>query len=298
MLTVLIAYYFASAVLPANPFAVALICTGVAFTPTYSYVSSTMRNGVLATFFTSLGFYLCAKAVLNEEGQRQARWSWIGVVAGLAILSKLTAVGFVCAAGIFVFATGRNWRVALERAGWFALGVSATAGWWFVRNWIVYGQWLKIVELGYSFEPKPLDYDHVRYMAVTLFKTFWAVFGRINDLHFADIYRFYWWFAGLALLGLFRYVLQRGHDLPLRLVAFFGGAIAVSLICTLYYAYHYNSNQGRYMFPMLIPIATFIAIGFNSLVPPRHQRWVLDAVLFGSVGINMVVLSRLAAHYL
>jgi len=49
----------------------------------------------LATFFRVAGFYLCAKAALSDEQQRHARWSWIGVVAGLAILrSSMPSVSF------------------------------------------------------------------------------------------------------------------------------------------------------------------------------------------------------------
>ena len=297
MLTVCIAYFFASTVLPHSPFAVAVICTGVAFTPTYSYISSTIRNGVLATFFASLGFYLCAKAVLTEEGQKNARWSWIGVVAGLAILSKLTAVAFVFAAGMLILATSRGWRAALQRSAWFSLGLFATSGWWFVRNWQVYGHWLKVVETGYDISAAPVTWEHERYTFIQIFKTFWAVFGRVNELYFADIYRFYWWFAGIAAIGLLHYAFKGRKDLPATLVGSMALAIGVSLACTMYYAHNYDSNQGRYMFPVLLPIATFIAVGLNSLVPARFHRIVLDVVLFAFVGINLVVLWRMAAFY-
>jgi len=297
LLTVCVAYLFASTVLPHNPFAVALICTGVALTPTYSYISASVRNGTLATLFASLGFYLCAKVVLDENEQRNARWSWIGVVAGLAILSKLTAIGFVISAAGLILLTSRNWRSLCHRAWWFSLGMFATAGWWFVRNWLVYGNWLKVVETGYDFQPSPLTWEHEKQVVITLFKTFWAVFGRINELHFQDIYRFYWWFVALAAIGLLRYAIQRRRDLPHALLAFFVLAIGASLAATLYYAHNYNSDQGRYMFPVLIPITTFIAIGLNSVVPVRWRRIVLDVVLLAFVGINVVVLMRLSAFY-
>lgn len=297
MLTILVVYYFASMVLGQNPFTVAVICTVVALLPTYSYLSATMRNGILATFFASLGFYLCARAALGEEQQKDARWSWIGVVAGLAILSKLTAIGFVSAAAIFLVVTSPNRSALLRRTGWFSLGLISTAGWWFVRNFLVYGRPLKVVENGYDFVASPATWAQEKYSAITIFKTFWAVFGRINEHYFPDIYRFYWWFAGLAVLGIIKYAFERRHDLPKQLVGFFAIAIGISLATTLYYAHNYNSDQGRYMFPVLIPITTFIAIGLNSLVPARFHRHVLDLVLFAFAGINTLVIARLAAAY-
>jgi dolichyl-phosphate-mannose-protein mannosyltransferase len=297
MLTILIAYYFASLIFPTRPFAVILICSAVGLLPTYSYLSATIRNGTLATFFASLGFHLCAKAALSDEQQRNARWAWIGVVAGLAMLSNLSAIGFASAAGLMILATSPNRRTSLQRCGWFALGIMSTAGWWFVRNWFVYGQSLKIIENGSGYIPPPVTWAHEKQSAITLFKTFWAVFGRINEFHYADINRFYWWFVAIAVLGMVQYAFGRRRDLPRQLVYFFIAAIAVSLAATFYYAHNYDSDQGRYMFPALLPIATFIAVGLNTLFPEQYHRWVLDTTLFAFAGINTVVLARLASVY-
>jgi hypothetical protein len=300
MLTVGVAYYFASSVLRWNRFSVALVCAIFSLLPTYSYLSATIRNGTIATLFASLGFYLCTKAVLDGD-QRELRWALIGAVAGLAILSNLSAVGFVFATAVTVAGTSPGWRASLRRAAWFGLGVASTAGWWFVRNAIVYGRAFAVVENGYDFNRAPFSWDHEKKSAITIFKTFWAVFGRINEHYFPDIYRFCWWFAGLAVLGIvLRYVFYRrldSSDLPQKVVSFFVLAIGASLLATMYYAHNYNSDQGRYMFPVLIPITTFIVIGLNTLIPERWHRWALDAVLFGFAGINTLVLARLAAVY-
>jgi hypothetical protein len=297
MLTIGIVYYFASSVFRENPFVAALICTTVALLPTYSYLSATMRNGTLATLFASLGFHLCAKAVLDEKEQHQARWSWIGAVAGLAMLSKLSSIAFAAAALLLLLATSRDWRVSIHRAGWFVLGVTSTAGWWFLRNWIVYGHWLKIIENGDQYVPAPLSWADEKRSAIVIFKTFWAVFGRINEFHYADIYRLCWLLSGLAVLGIARYWIQGRRDIPRRLALFFAVAIALSAMTTLYYAHNYNSDQGRYMYPALIPIMTFLSLGLSALFPVRYHRMVLDSVLFAFAGVNVLVLARLAQIY-
>jgi len=297
MLTIVIVYYAASSVFQENRFAVAIMFTVVALLPTYSYLSATMRNGVLATFFASLGFHLCAKAALEGEQQRHARWSWIGAIAGLAMLSKLSSIAFVGAAMVLLVVTSPSWRVRFYRGGWFALGAASTAGWWFARNWMLYGNFLKVIENGDRYIPPPITWEHEKHSAIVVFKTFWAVFGRINEYHYADIYRLFWLVAGLACLGIVRYLVQRRHDLPWKLAVFFGVAIVLSLASTLYYAHTYNSDQGRYMFPTMIPIMTFLALGLSTLFPSRYHRVVLDGVLLIFAGINIVVLARLAAIY-
>jgi hypothetical protein len=256
-----------------------------------------MRNGVLATFLASLGFYLCAKVALDERQQRDARWSWVGVIAGLAILSKLDAIGFAGAAFLTIILTERSRREAVYKAGWFVLGLASTCGWWFLRNWFVYGQVLKIIENGDRYIPPPVSWSHEKHSAIVLFKTFWAVFGRTNEFYFADIYRLCWIFAGIALLGIIRWGVRRKLQLPKRLTIVFSGAIVFSLAATFYYAHNYNSDQGRYMFPMLLPITTFIAVGLSTLFPERYQRWTLDTVLLLLAGINTVAIARLASAY-
>jgi hypothetical protein len=297
MLTILMAYRFASIVLPNNPFLVALICSVVAFTPTFAYTSSTIRNGVLASFFASWGFLLCARKTTGNS-LNDRRWLWVGLVGGLAILSMLTAVAFVAAAGVLLLATSPHWKNALRRAVWFSTGVLCVSGWWFVRNKLLYGSFLKVVETGFQSTHADQElFSHLKYMMITLFKTFWAVFGRINEIHFQDIYRFCWWFVGLALLGFIRYLIQRNHELPRHLLWLSFSAIAVSLSMTLHYAYNYDSDQGRYMFPVLIPITTIMALGLNALFPRQYHRWVLSAVILSFVGINTLVLWRMMAFY-
>jgi hypothetical protein len=161
----------------------------------------------------------------------------------------------------------------------------------------VYGDWLKVIENGDRYVPPPVSWAHEKHSAIVIFKTFWAVFGRINEFYFADIYRLCWILAGLALLGIVRYWFQRRCDLPKQLAIFFALAIGFSLASTLYYAHNYNSDQGRYLFPTLLPIMTFLSLGLSALCPLRYQRVVLDVVLFTFAGVNVVVLSRLAQIY-
>lgn len=297
MLTIWVAYQFALTVWPNNPFNVALISTCVAFLPTYSYISATIRNGVLATFLCSLGFYFCAKAFGKSDGW-DSRWGWIGIIGGLAVISKLTAIGFVAGTGLAILVTAQSWRMLVRRAGWFGLGFLLVAGWWFARNWLVYGHPVMVVETGFQSAHAGMDFlPHLRSMWIVIFKTFWAVFGRINEIYFQDIYRFFWWFSGIAFLGLIRYAAQRRHDISTGLMTCLTGAIAASFALTTYYAYNYDSDQGRYLFPVLIPIATFITVGFGALVPSRYHQWALYSVLIALAGVNMLVLYRMATIY-
>jgi len=103
--------------------------------------------------------------------------------------------------------------------------------------------------------------------------------------------------VGLAGVGVIRYLVQRWHDVPARLAVFLATAIGFSLAATLYYAHYYNSDHGRYLYPTLIPIMTFLSLGLSTLAPSRFHRLILDGVLFVFAGINALVLARLAHIY-
>jgi hypothetical protein len=103
--------------------------------------------------------------------------------------------------------------------------------------------------------------------------------------------------AGLALAGVIRYLVQKRQEVPARMAAFLAAAIGFSVAATLYYAHYYNSDQGRYLFPALIPIMTFLALGLSTLSPARYHRLILDGMLFVLAGINALVLARLAHIY-
>ena len=69
MMTIAVTYYFAAYVLNWSPFSVALTCGVFALLPTYSYTSATVRNGTLATLFTSLGLCLVGQNLIGREAK-------------------------------------------------------------------------------------------------------------------------------------------------------------------------------------------------------------------------------------
>ncbi len=114
------------------------------FLPAHAHMSAMVNEELLAAFFTSLTLLLVARPGLSRPGDRTAtrQAAWVGLAAGLALLSKLSGVlALVTAAASYAWAGAR--RGAARPAGMriaVLVGVALlVGGWFFVRNQLLFG---------------------------------------------------------------------------------------------------------------------------------------------------------------
>ena len=111
----------------------------------------------------------------------------LGVLLGLAALSKLQGLGLIGLAGgavLFMAWQRRTWRMLWVAAVAVGAPALALAGWWYVRNLALYGDWSGLQHLtainGRRQEPLTLaifwpEFRGLRY-------SFWGLFGWFNLL--------------------------------------------------------------------------------------------------------------------
>jgi D-alanyl-D-alanine carboxypeptidase (penicillin-binding protein 5/6) len=107
----------------------------VALNPMLLTMSGSVQNDALALALGSLTLYLALTRLDTRPTIRAA--VGIGVVAGLAVLTKLSAIAVVPA--IAVWLVWRHRRAALRPLAAFLGAMIVTSGWWFVRNAVLYG---------------------------------------------------------------------------------------------------------------------------------------------------------------
>jgi hypothetical protein len=104
------------------------------FLPINLYMSQWVGNEPLAGVFGSAVLVFCLSRVRSPLPRRTA--IWLGVLLGLAILSKVSALMLVPVALSFVF-----WRTRrIAAAAWALAACALVCGWYFARNWIGLGQ--------------------------------------------------------------------------------------------------------------------------------------------------------------
>ncbi|MCS7061645.1 MAG: glycosyltransferase family 39 protein [Anaerolineae bacterium] len=253
----------------------------VAFNPMFVFISASVNNDTLATMLSSIALWLGARGVMR--GVTPAHALILGIVLGGAALTKSSALALVLAIPPAVLASmwlrGRNERrpfsltaalLTLLRIG---LPIALIAGWWYVRNQLLYNDFTGTTMMAQIAGPREQlptlvellgEWDGFR-------KAYWGLFGAVNIPMHNWIYLALdavWIMAalGLALTGLHRWRAWRAGGLSaihsrdiatLMCLAAFGIALAALARWTSITL----ASQGRLLFPLITVISALTATG-------------------------------------
>ncbi|TEU16308.1 MAG: hypothetical protein E3J21_10930 [Anaerolineales bacterium] len=334
--TVLCTYLIALEVFPEQKTLAAGAAAFNAFVPMFPFISGSVNNDNLTILFCSLTLLLLIRLVRSRAAfhSRRSRPSepmpndqlgfriWdlgfghcalLGLVIGLGALSKASALGLIplTALGLAFSA----WRIRAEsvsrRIAWFfgsfvtVLAISsAIAGWWYMRNWLLYRDPLGLNTFVAIVGPR-LPQPTLRQLLGEwegFVKTFWGLFGGVNV---AMEPAAYWVLNALAILGLVGLMIDLGRALVTRFT--FQVSRDDSSLTTRYslltlltwpiilflalirWTTITKASQGRLMFPAISAISVLLALGWSQWVPRRYEKWLL-----GIVGGLMLVLAAIA----
>ena len=210
-LTVLLTYLIAREVAPGRP-ALALGASLVnALVPQFLFIAGSVNNDNMVTLLSSLTLLLLLRTVRRElAGAGPSPWllALLGASLGLAALAKLSGLMLLPLAGLVVAWLALRRRSPARFLFWSAVtfGVAfLVAGWWYVRNWLLYGdptlltQHVAIVHG----RPHPVTLlDVLLAESQGLRWSFWGVFGGFNVVASPLIYRLYDLLTLLAVAGL------------------------------------------------------------------------------------------------
>ena len=200
--TVLFTYGIGLEVLPHRPGLALAAAVVVACTPMFLFISGSVNNDNLVTALSTVGIWLLLRLLRGRPAP--VAWAFLGVVIGLAALSKVSALGLlpIAAVGLAWLAwRRRDWRLFLW-GGACVVGVAGIiAGWWYWRNWRLYHDpfgwnvFLAIVGRRY---PRPTVLQVLGEWKGFIM-AYWGFFGGVNV---APPEWFYSVFNAEALLGL------------------------------------------------------------------------------------------------
>ena len=115
----------------------------------------------------------------------------LGLLLGVALLAKLSSLALVGLAGLVILwlawgsrgnGRARSWRLLADAAFWTALPALLIAGWWYWRNWRLYGDWLawNVWEANILLRVIPADWRMIAGELGSLERSFWGLFGWLN----------------------------------------------------------------------------------------------------------------------
>ena len=279
----------------------------IAMNPMFLYMSGTINNDVAAAAAGAFVTLVCLLIV--RRGVTDCLVAMLGLGCGLALLTKFSLlVVLVIAEFTLLYRTllapvnkRLSGRMFLRAHLLFLGGTAAIAGWWFVRNQLVYGEptgfqavtelWgvrspLESIELAYSELPNA-------------WSSLWGRFGYGQIPLPAWIYRLLGWVVAVGgvgtVLGISR-LARRGAD-RIQVVQLILLVASVLIFFCVLYAYMLVSpagSMGRFFFPGLPALVGLVFFGWAewARLARRSQRWMIrvtDAALAAVSTLAMTI---------
>lgn len=290
----------------------------VAFSPQFLFISSSASNDALTAMAASIALWLLVRAL--RVGLTWGEGVALALAAGGAALSKVSGLlvlpfGLVLLGGAVIAGRGRSLRPGrlspMALAGLLLAGVALVAGWWYVRNWWLYGDptgFNAMIEVAGARERSP-SWSRLRWEFSGVLISYWALFGWFNILAEEWAYRLLNLFMLIAALGLplagLRFWRQgragfspadrdngagassRGFwpsipAVPVRVAIMLAWFLTV-LLALLRWTHLTTGSQGRLLFPAIGAVAVLLIVGSTAWLP---RRWWQPAVLAGAAALG------------
>ncbi len=298
LIVILLLYFTLEMVFPDKPLIVLGATAFTAFLPMHVAVTAAVTNDTLTELLiiaqmTVLLTWMRARLVDHIDGQ-----SWLllllGLLLGLGLLTKIYAYAMVplCALAIVVTVwwTDRHWPTFGRGIGQslYAILPAVLLGlpWWIRSIWF-YGAWdfLGLQRHDQVVAGQPTTTEWIAKHGVMLyserafsytFQSFWGVFGWLGVFMDQRIYTALLIGTGILFLGLLWSLIRLISGKPDTdvddyqrwvLIVF---AVMVSIVTASYIWYNtkFVQHQGRYFFWGLLPISTFVALGWREVMRP------------------------------
>lgn len=313
----------------------------VGFNPMFLYMSGAINNDIIAAFSGSAVVFACVLLLINPERLKWQWGVWLGLIYGLALMSK-----FNLAAIIILVEAALTWAVlkkpflngdrdsatiaqseSKEKGSkrkrlklWLTINIllfliaGLVAGWWFIRNQLLFGEptgFQELTELWGVRDPREsfgLAISELPYAWSTL----WGRFG-FGQIPLPEaIYDGLKVFTALGLIGAILGFVRRATAKERIMLLFLAADVLLfSLVLFNYMLVSPAGPNGRFFFPALSAFALLIFYGLSQLVL-IVQATILDArkragkgetktkkevnalnVLAGGTALGMVVLAVL-----
>lgn len=246
-----------------------------AFNPMFLFVSAAVNNDSLSILLGHWGLYLLVK-LWRERPDPQTEWRryvGLGLVLGLGILTKLSLGGLLGLTGLALAWPAwrhKQWRLLFGGGLMVVVVATAVSGWWFMRNWQVYGDLtgLNAFIAVQGIRKTPLTLAGWIDEFGTFYRSFWGLFGGVNVAAPQIFYSAANLMAIVAAAGFIYWLWRNRHDWPAGLgllIAWIGGLLLLLIRWNLISP----AFQGRLVFPALGAINVLWAVGLLAWKRPN-----------------------------
>jgi hypothetical protein len=168
--------------------------------PMYAFITASVANEPANIAFCTGVVWLAQRYVRYGPSLQWGRAVALGLLLGLAALAKMTglSVGLVAVLAFLMAAISTRKQRGAAKLLWrdgviVAMSCLLVAGWWYWRNYQLYGDFFQrgLYKLYFNQEPQPLTLSDFLFTLKTGEVSFWAAFGWLNIVGPDWLYGFY-----------------------------------------------------------------------------------------------------------
>ena len=305
-----------------NPRIRIFIIAFVSLLPQFVFLSSYINNDSFAVFAVSFIIYAWVNGMKKKWDIRSC--VILGVSLGICLLSYYNAFVFVVLSVFLWFATvlrkkesRKSVKYVLARVALIAAIVMLVSGWWYVRSAVLYNGdvlGMKTTEQmseQYGINPlKPSNRSTSKNAgesiltmlkesdwAETTFQSFICVLGAMNIFLSDKWYTAFKIMISIGILGFvfaaLKALVKRKvvyNDFVLKLLLVIG--IVMTVFLSIYRSWGTDYQpQGRYIMPILIPLALLMAFGFKSICEHIKLKIIKTIGFFGIIAFIILTYS-------
>lgn len=291
--SVILVYAVVREAWPEERWIAALAMTLAAFNPMFLFISGSVNNDNLTIFLSTWTLLLLVRIL--KDGIQTRRAAALAVILSLATITKISGLTLVPLTGLVLLIHGvrtGEWRqvilTGLEIAGAWAV----LAGWWYLRNIMLYGELLGTNTHVSIVGGREIDLWNLRREWYGFWVAYWALFGSVDILADRIVYVFYAALSWIAVIGLATWVgvkLRGKAGKALLIPGLMALQIVVVFVAVIRWTLTTYASQGRLMFPVISLISGLMALGLLHWLPERFRP-----VIAGVVGLPMLAISILS----
>lgn len=281
-----------------------------AFNPMFIFTTARVSNDAAAAGFGPLTVWCAVRLAVRGFSRRGLVLA--GAVYGLAALSKLSCIALgpaVALALLLDVLRVRHYKVGhlFRQDQLLRLLVNAlilfgstilVAGWWYVRNLILYGELMGVdawISHTATVWPEPIGFFEVVPFLKDMQISYWAMFGWFNIAGAQWMYQFWWVLVFLAVVGLaLAFTDQWSSRRFLRPIQM--GLMIVCLAFLLIVGSVWRfimivpGAQGRYLMPVTAAVSVFLVLGLDRFILNQFTPGLAMFLGAGNLAIALICL--------